>query len=213
MKDIKDEDLKQFPVENVAWDDPANPQYSVQEFIKKLNEKERVVDGCTACRRRRNGNMLVGEGPLLRKNVRITSTSTSRPTTFPPTQANFDGEHPFGTAAKGPYLERTTKVGSYKPNKLGLYDMHGNVWQWCSDWYTEGSARVIRGGSWFNFGSYCQAAYRYGVRAGGPVRLPGLSSCPSPVRQAVGKVASEQPGAEASGRSRSDAERSGNVAR
>ncbi len=92
--------------------------------------------------------------------------------------ANFNGKFPYGGADEGTYLERTCKVGSYQPNGFGLYDMHGNVYEWCSDWYgkdyygkspktdpegpSEGSARVIRGGSWYDYGRYCRSAVRYG---------------------------------------------------
>src|SRR5262249_48632059 len=82
-------------------------------------------------------------------------------------------------ARKGPYLKRTCKVGSYRPNAFGLYDMHGNVHQWCQDWFdedyyensprrdptgpSEGSSRAFRGGSWFCAAVYCRQAYRTDV--------------------------------------------------
>ena len=91
-------------------------------------------------------------------------------------QANCDGNSPYGTETKGPNLERTCVVGSYAANGFGLYDMHGNVWEWCADWYGpyEGlgvkdslrmnkgtvDARVLRGGSWLSNARYCRAAYR-----------------------------------------------------
>jgi formylglycine-generating enzyme required for sulfatase activity len=96
-------------------------------------------------------------------------------------EANFNGNYPYGGADKGPNLESTSRVGSYAANAFRLYDMHGNVWEWCVDWYgpypvrditnptgpAAGTVRVFRGGGWRHVaewkvpaGGLCRAAFR-----------------------------------------------------
>lgn len=91
---------------------------------------------------------------------------------------NYDGNYTYGPGPKGIYREKTTVVGSFPPNAFGLYDMHGNVWEWCADrWHenynsapTDGSvwesggntqSRCLRGGSWDNDPDGCRSADRY----------------------------------------------------
>jgi formylglycine-generating enzyme required for sulfatase activity len=176
VKDIKDEDLKQFPVESVSWED-------VQEFIKKLNEKEKgrgylyrlpsEAEWGFACR---GGATSEEECSYHFYFNKPTNDLSSK-------QANFNGKFPFGKADKGPYLGRPTKVGSYTPNKLGLYDMHGNVWQWCEDLYDpKASFRVYRGGGWGDVAELCRAASRFRLTPGSRGNNLGFRLARVPVR-------------------------------
>src|SRR5665213_2630614 len=157
---INDEDMKQFPVEMVSWND-------AQEFIKKLNEKEKGKGWTYRLPTEAEWEYACRGGATSEEECSYNFYFEKPTNDLSSEQANFNGDYPDGKAAKGRYPNRTTKVGSYAPNKLGLYDMHGNVWQWCSDLKEKDLVHVLRGGCWCNGGRYCRAAFRLTMGPGG----------------------------------------------
>jgi formylglycine-generating enzyme required for sulfatase activity len=154
-----------LPVEGVSWED-------ARDFCKKLSDLDEE---------KRSGRKYQLPTEAQWEYACRGRSNPSSPFQFGQTlssaQANFDGNHPYGAqTARGPSLERTTAVGLYEPNDFGLYDMHGNVAEWCADWYDDayykqspprdppgpesGTLHVLRGGSWFDDGKDCRAAAR-----------------------------------------------------
>ncbi|PHX55645.1 serine/threonine protein kinase [Tychonema bourrellyi FEM_GT703] len=162
---------KQLPVEQVSWDEAV-------EFCRKLTQKTgktyrlpSEAEWEYACRAGTTTLFYFGD-------------------TITPDLVNYQGNNPYGAAPKGLYRQQTTDVGSFPPNPFGLYDMHGNVCEWCSDkWHdnyngapTDGSSwetgtdnnRVQRGGSWDLNAVNCRSAFRVYDSAGSRWRCRGF---------------------------------------
>ena len=147
------------PVEKVSWNDCL-------EFIRKLNRQE-------------GGNKYrlptEAEWEYACRAGTATPFYTYTGNCISTDQANYDGNYPMPGCSKGKYRKKTIDVASFSPNAWGLYDMHGNVWEWCQDWKgnypsrhvtdpdgpSSGSFRVNRGGSWNEYARSCRSANRY----------------------------------------------------
>ncbi|KAB8317732.1 SUMF1/EgtB/PvdOfamily nonheme iron enzyme [Tolypothrix campylonemoides VB511288] len=160
------------PVEGVPW-------YDAVEFCKKLSQKTgrtyrlpSEAEWEYACRAGTTTPFHFGE-------------------TLTTALANYNGESSYRSEAKGIYRSKTTEVGSFPPNVFGLYDMHGNVWEWCQDtWHssykgapTDGSPwinsndntnRMLRGGSWYTLPERCRSGYRNNYDAGDRINNHGF---------------------------------------
>jgi len=165
-------DDKNLPVETVSWLD-------CQEFIKKLREKDKKryrlpseAEWEFACRAGTTTPFHFGE-------------------TISSDQANYNGTNVYGIGKIGVAREKTTSVGSFSANGFGLHDMHGNLFQFCEDFYgvypqadvtdpqgaKKGNSRVARGGSWSSHPAFCRSAFRYANSIGYRDRHFGLRVC------------------------------------
>lgn len=149
-----------LPVERVSWDD-------AQKFCQRLSK------------RTRRDYQLPSETQWEYACRAGTSTPFSFGETLTVEVANFNGEHTFRDEPRGFYFHSTNEGGKFPPNAFGIYDMHGNLWEWCADnWlddYTssprDGSSYehkdnlycVARGGSWHEPAELCRSAARLRV--------------------------------------------------
>jgi formylglycine-generating enzyme required for sulfatase activity len=145
------------PEQDITWDDAV-------EFCRKLSAKT----GQTV--------RLPTEAEWEYACRAGTTTPFNTGETISTDQANYNGEGTYGSGHKGENRQKPVPVGSFPPNAWGLYDMHGNVWEWCQDWYDEGyyrnsptddppgpekgNRRVLRGGDWIVGPWCCRSAFR-----------------------------------------------------
>jgi formylglycine-generating enzyme required for sulfatase activity/serine/threonine protein kinase len=153
VKDISDADLKRFPVEGVSYTD-------VQAFLAQLNERENEADWVYRLPTSDEWEYACRGGPIDRAASAFHFYVPEPTNELPSDRANY-------AHAGGPH--RTVKVGQYPPNKLGIYDMHGNVLEWCSDAGVDpkwGDFHVARGSSWNDprFGAAQVLQFSPGVR-------------------------------------------------
>ena len=179
--DISDAELKRFPVENVSWED-------CQAFIARLNQKDAETGWVYRLPKESEWEFACRGGPVDKPTSAFDFYFAKPTNVLLSGQANFNIENEKA-------LKRTCRVGSYEPNSLGLYDMHGNLWEWCEDAVTGvdgASHRVSRGGCWTSDFALCRAAVRAALPPPSRGRDLGLRVARVPAAP-VGKVSAADP--------------------
>lgn len=158
---------KDFPVDSVSWE-------AYRDFLNKINE---------ACPGLDLDFPTEAQWEYACRDPKEIETGEYTPFSFGRTittdQVNYDGNYPYADAAKGENRGKTVPVKSLIPNGRGLYQMHGNLFEWCRDWYADygsgsivdpagpdkGATKVLRGGAWIRYAWYARSACRL---RGGP---------------------------------------------
>ena len=182
-----------LPVEQVSWYDATN-------FCAKLTASEKAA-----------GRLPSGYAYTLPTEAQWEYACRAGTTTAFNNGTNIETEYQSECPNLDPLAwyrhnsgSKTHPVGQKQPNAWGLYDMHGNVWEWCLDWYraypttavtdpvgpSTGSIRVLRGGSWHDYASLCRSAFRYRIDPDGSYYSYGFRVALAPVRSESGSFLS-----------------------